>query len=167
MSDIQEKIAKAREYFVLHNMKLEDIGTQLGVAGSLVRRWKHNAKVNGDNWDMARDAHIIAGQGNDEIAQKALRNALINIDSIMEEVQENPELTLEMKIKYIGICGDAAAKISAASSRIAPQISELAVALDVIKRLADYIRKHHRDQAEVFLASIEPFSKEILEAYSS
>ena len=60
---------------------------------------------------------------------------------------------------------DAFNKMVASAGRVAPKISELGVANDVLQRQAEFIREFYPQHAAAFLEIIEPFGERLVEVY--
>ena len=52
-----------------------------------------------------------------------------------------------------------------AAGATSPELAKLAIALDVTKQLAEYIRQHYPHHTEVFLEILEPFGERLSEIY--
>ena len=87
--------------------------------------------------------------------------------TLYETLNALPKKRNEDRIDEMIKFADARLEMAKLEIKYPIQVSHLGVALDVIKRYTDYILKHHRDQAELFLTSLEPFSKEIGNDYKN
>ncbi len=65
MAHKDDKKREARRQFVHDQQTAPMIAVTVGVSEATVRRWKRDAKQNGDNWDIARAAHVMAGEVGD------------------------------------------------------------------------------------------------------
>lgn len=75
MSD--EKRRKARSDYVYRRMMQSTIAAALGVSEAIVGRWKRAAKDAGDDWDKARTAHVIAGEGVEVVVSTVVEDFMI------------------------------------------------------------------------------------------
>lgn len=60
---------------------------------------------------------------------------------------------------------DAMTKMTTSAGKLAPKISELGVAQDVIKRLMEFVRDNYPEHAGALLQISEPFVEHLVEAY--
>ena len=72
MAHPQETREKLRRSYIFSQMSLEIASAQAGVAFATARRWKKEAQDAGDDWDKLRAAHIMAGNGLEDIGRAIL-----------------------------------------------------------------------------------------------
>lgn len=172
MAHAPEAKREARRLYVIERLALPAIETAIGVKASTVSRWKREAKTAGDDWQLAREAHLIAGQGLDAImaataeryvavATKALAAIERAIDACGEDEFADPEAL----VKSLTALSDGMAKMTASAGRLAPRISQLGVAQDVLRRLADFVERRFPEHGEAFVEILEPFGAELSEAF--
>lgn len=63
MSNDQDTRRKARSDYIYRRMTVATIAMTLNVSQATIGRWRKAARENGDDWDMARAASVIAGEG--------------------------------------------------------------------------------------------------------
>lgn len=166
MSSEQDTRRKARSDYVYRRMTGATIAMSLGISQATFGRWKKIAKLNGDDWDMARSASIIAGEGIETVVSSVVEDFMIMAQALLEEIK-NGELTMEQKVKHLVALADAMTKMTAAAGKLAPKISELGVAQDVMRHLLDFVRQHFPQHASVILEIIEPFGGRLTGLYTS
>jgi len=163
----EENRRKARKAYIFERLSIPTIAVMLGVSQQTVRRWKKKARDEiGDDWDFQKSANAMAGQGLEPVVVALVEDVVLQAQAIMENVKGNDAISAADKIQMITQLADALNKMVGAAGRIAPKVSELGVAMDVIKRLSEYIREHRPDLADTFLEVLEPFAADLTEAYT-
>lgn len=155
----------ARRAFVFQRQSLPTISLALTVSEATLRRWKREAKERGDDWDVARAANTIAGEGMEAIVAAVIEDFVVLYQATIEGLKGDPNVAPAERVKLMASLADAFHKMISASGRVSPKISELGIAMDVLKRLGDFIRKDHPAQAGAFLELLEPFGLHLSEAY--
>ena len=166
MSSKDELRRKARSDFVNRRMALVTIASAYNVAESTVGRWKKAAKEAGDDWDKARSAHVIAGEGVEVVVSQVVEDFMIQAQGILDEIKEGTHTTRE-KVDMLVQLSDAMTKMAASAKRFAPKVSELGVAQDVMAKLLDFVREEFPHHAKAILEIIEPFGERLSEIYAS
>lgn len=69
------------------------------------------------------------------------------------------------KVQMLASLADAYNKLMAASRKMMPETDKLAVATDVAKRLADFVRANYPQHAPAFAEILGPFGDELAKAY--
>lgn len=164
MSD--DKRRKARSDYVYRRMMQSTIAVTLGVSEATIGRWKKAAKEAGDDWDKARSAHVLAGEGVEVVVSSVVEDFMILAQSILNECKEGNHTTQE-KVTMLVALSDAMTKMAASAKRFAPKISELGVAQDVMAKLLDFVREEFPHHAAAILEIIEPFGERLTEIYAS
>ena len=72
----QETRDKLRKAFVFDQLSLEIAALQAGIGFGTARRWKADAKANGDDWDKVKAAHVLAGEGTEDLARAMSKRKL-------------------------------------------------------------------------------------------
>ncbi len=158
---------EARKLFVFQRQSLPTIAITLTVSEATLRRWKADAKARGDDWDVGRAANTIAGEGMEMLVATVIEDFVVLYQATIEAVKGDPNIAPADRVKMMASLADAFHKTIAASGRVSPKISELGVAMDVLKRLADFTRQHHPDRAGLLLEVLEPFGTHLSEVYGS
>lgn len=161
-----DKKREARKAYVFQRQSMPTISLTLGVSVATLGRWKKDAKSRGDDWDVARSAHMIAGDGLEAVVAAVVEDFVVLFQASIEQLKNDDQMPADHRVKHMAALSDAFNKMVAAAGRVSPKISELGVANDVIKRLAEFIRAHYPQHAAAFLEILEPFGDAIVEAYS-
>ncbi len=157
---------KARSDYVFRRMMQSTIAAAYGISEATVGRWKKAAKEQGDDWDKARTAHVIAGEGMEAVVSTVVEDFMIQAQAILEEIKVGKHSTKE-KVDMLVSLSDAMTKMTSSARKLAPKISELGVAQDVMAKLLEFVRETFPQHAHVILEIIEPFGERLAELYTS
>ncbi|MCJ8142954.1 DUF1804 family protein [Ancylobacter sp. A5.8] len=148
-----------RRKYVTERQSLATIALLVDVPESTLRRWKRDARTEGDDWDAARAASTLSGDGRDALIAGLLDDYVIQHQAAIDDLKAATDLGPGEKAKVLASLADSFSKTLAASGRLSPQISQLGVAMKVLELLGDYIAQHHRDHVAAFIEIIEPFGE--------
>ena len=166
MSSRDDLKRKVRSDFVYRRMMQSTIAAAYGLSEATIGRWKKDAKEkHGDDWDKARTAHVIAGEGIETVVSTVLEDFMIQAQSTLDEIKNGEHSTKE-KVEMLVSLADAMTKITASAKRLAPKISELGVAQDVMSKFLDFVRENFPQHATVILEILEPFGEKLAELYA-
>lgn len=129
-----------RKHYVFDRLTLEQSAQKAGVAFGTARRWKTEAANAGDDWDKARDVQIMAGGEIADISQSLLTGFIVQYRSTMDELQNDGELSSKEKVALLSCLADSFTKMTAASKRILPEVSERATAMRVLNIVANTVK---------------------------
>ncbi len=161
-----KKTAKdARRKFVFERQAIPTIAFTLGVSESTVRRWKSAARANGDNWDLVKSANMISGEGMEATVADMIERFVVQFQATISDLEADKSIGAIDRAKVLTSLSDAFAKTVASAGRVAPKISELSVATDVVKRFADYVQANYPQHAVALLEVLEPFGVHLTEVY--
>ncbi|RSC36172.1 DUF1804 family protein [Agrobacterium sp. FDAARGOS_525] len=166
MSSEQDKRRKARADYVYRRMTGATIAMTLNISQATFGRWKKIAKEAGDDWDVARTASIIAGEGIETVVSTVIEDFMIMAQSVLEEIK-NGDLRLDQKVKSLVALADAMTKMTTSAGKLAPKISELGVAQDVMQYLVEFVRENFPQHVAAILEIIEPFGESLARRYAS
>ena len=155
---------QARERYIFKRQSMPTISLALAVRASTIRRWKRDALSHMDDWDIARSAHMIAGQGLEAVVAATVEDFVILSQATIEDIKASGADS-ETKVKQLAALADAITKTVSAASRLAPKLSELGIAQDVLKRLSEFVSSEYPQHADAFLEILEPFGVELVKAY--
>lgn len=160
----QEKRDGLRRSYIFGQMSLEIASAQAGVAFVTARRWKKEAQDNGDDWDKLRAAHVIAGGSLEELGRAVLTSLVTQYQSTLEALTTT-DLPAQQRVELLASLADAFNKATAASKKILPEVSQLAVALDVIQQLSAFVSEHYPQHLAAFVEILEPFGEQMEKHY--
>lgn len=167
MANDQDTRRKARSDYIYRRMSLSTIALTLNVAQTTIGRWKKAAKEDGDDWDMARSAAVIAGEGLDTVVSSVVEDFVIMAQALLDEVKNNKDLSIDQKIKHMVALGDAMVKVTASAGKLAPKISELGVAQSVVQHLIAFVQEQFPQHISVVQEILVPFGDRIASAFTS
>lgn len=157
---------KVRSDYVYRRMMQSTIAAAYGISEATVGRWKKQAREAGDDWDKARTAHVIAGEGVEVVVSSVVEDFMIQAQAILDEIKNGGHSTQE-KVGMLVALSDAMTKMAASAKRFAPKVSELGVAQDVMGKLLDFVRQEFPHHAAAILEIIEPFGERLAEIYTT
>ncbi|MBE2895467.1 DUF1804 family protein [Pasteurellaceae bacterium HPA106] len=150
--------AHVRRYYVFEMLTLEQSAEKAGVSFGTARRWKKQAQNAGDDWDMVREAATMAGGQAEEVSRGLLTRFILHFTKVMDEV-ENAEMSPSEKAELLSGLGDSFTKMTAASKRILPEVSELATAMKTIELFGHYIQSKKPHLLSDFLDLLDGFGQ--------
>ncbi len=166
-----DKKRQARSAYIFKRQTLGMIALAVGVSANTVGRWKKAAKAMGDDWDAARSAHLMAGQGVDAVIVQFVEEFTLMAQTTMEELkadalkEKEDQMAIKDRVAMLVMLSDAMVKMASSAGKLAPKVSELGVAQDVIGRLIEFMKENFPNEANALLKVIEPFSEYLVEAY--
>lgn len=143
------------------------IAILLGVSEATLRRWKRDAGERGDDWNIARSANTIAGEGFDRLVTDVVQDYVTMHQATIEDLRNAENMSAMDKAKILAALADSFNKTVNAAGRVSPKISELGVAMDVLKRLAEFVSRQYPSAAPHLLEVIEPFGQHLSEVYGT
>lgn len=162
-----------RKYYVFEQMPLTQVAAMKGMPPvATLYRWKREALEKGDDWDKVRNAHLVAGKGADNVASIGLTSLMILLKSTIDRVnatdeEGNPLLDPLDATKAIASLTDSLHKVTAASRRMLPEVSELVVAMNVIQDFGQFLQDKHKDLLPAFVDVLTDFGYEIQQKYGN
>lgn len=159
MAHPKETRDNVRRAYVFERQSLELAAAMHGVAYGTVRRWKQQALEAGDDWDKAQSAQLLAGGGIEDVARQVLSGLVVQFQATVEAVQKDPDIKPATKVQMLASLADAYNKTVAASKRVLPETSALATAMEVLQKLAGFIRERYPQHAQAFAEVLEPFGE--------
>lgn len=167
MAKSPESKAAVRAAYVYRKLPLAQCinGIKPKVSPDTARRWKAQAKLAGDDWDRARAASRLAGQGAEAVTQAVLEDFVALFSETITALKDDLEIDPLKKAEAISRLSDAYHKTMAAISRGNGKLSKLALSMEVVEKLALFIQASYPRHANAFLEVLEPFGEELNKAY--
>ncbi|MCR9031282.1 DUF1804 family protein [Citrobacter amalonaticus] len=165
MAHPQETRERLRRSYIFGQMSLEIASAQTGVAFATARRWKKEAQDAGDDWDKLRAAHIMAGGGLEDIGRAILTGLMTQYQTTLETLTTKADLPADKRVELLASLADAFNKAVSANKKILPEVSQLAIALDVIQRLSTFVAESYPQHLAAFVEILEPFGQEMEKHY--
>ncbi|EHA9224215.1 DUF1804 family protein, partial [Salmonella enterica subsp. enterica serovar Abony] len=107
------------------------------VAFSTAARWKKEAQDSGDDWDKMRAANLMAGGGMEDAGRAVLMSLVTQCQAATEAINTEANLPAEKRVELLASLADAFNKATAASKKILPETSRLAIAIEVVQALGE------------------------------
>jgi transposase-like protein len=167
MAHPKKKRTQARSLYVHSRYALSVIALQLDVSTATIARWKAAAREGGDDWDIARSADMMAGEGFEKMVSDAVEQFTVMFQATMDGIQDDKDLKPGDKAKMMASLADSFNKMINSAGRAAPSLSKLGIATDVIQRLAAFVQSDFPGHNDAFLEILEPFGLELAQAYAS
>ncbi|TKI08650.1 DUF1804 family protein [Martelella alba] len=166
MAHPQEVRDRLRRSYIFNQLSLEIAAAQAGVAFATASRWKKEARENGDDWDKLRAAHIMASNGLEDIGRAVLTGLVTQYQATLEAINCNGgDISPKERVELLASLADAFNKAVSASKKILPETSELAVALDVVQKLATFVGEKYPQHLAAFVEILAPFGAEMEQLY--
>ncbi|BEM21566.1 MULTISPECIES: DUF1804 family protein [Serratia] len=157
---------RLRRAYVFDGLSLEVAAVQCGVSYGTAQRWKNDSKAAGDDWETLRGARMLAGGGLEELTLAMFTGLVVQFKTTIDKLAyDDVDIKPEDRVKLLASLSDAFNKAVASSKRAMPEVSRLAIALEVIQLLAAYIKDNHPQQLQPFGDLLEGFGKEIERIY--
>lgn len=137
----REKHALLRSMYVFRRLSLEQAALHCGVTKVTARRWKNRAKDAGDDWDAARSAAALGDAHFKDLSRKLLEDYLVQHQATIDMLRADEGMDALKRATTLASLADSFGKTMAAFKRVTPELDKQAVQLDVLQRLADFVRE--------------------------
>lgn len=164
MARTDETRRAVRGDYVFKQLGLEVAAVMHDVPTATARRWKREALAAGDDWDKARSAQMIAGGGLEDVVRQTLAVVIQQVQATVEAIQADADMAPGERVKALSSLADAYNKLMAVSRRLMPETDSLAISMQVVKRLGEFIRQKHPRHLNAFAEILEPFADELAKA---
>lgn len=165
MAHEPEKRAIVRACYVHQRQPLEVASDKAEVSMRTAGRWKAEAKADGDDWDAARAAKHLASEGTKAVALSVLEDFINQLQSTMSSLRDSKDLPPLDKAKALATLADAYAKMLAALGRTLPEISRLAIAMDVIRILREVAQRDQPEHLDALAAILDASGPDLAKAF--
>ena len=159
MAHTPEKRAIVRAAYVHEMQAIEDAAAKADVSERTASRWKADAKGAGDDWDKARAARSMAGEGFQSVIQAMLEDYVTIHQSTVRQIRDDPDITAMAKVDMLSKLADAFTKTMGAAGRASPALSRLAVANEVLRLMGEFVRQKFPRFGAAFVEMLEPFAQ--------
>ncbi len=153
----------SRSAYVYEALTLEQIAERHGISVHTVGRWKRDAKNTGDDWDRARGAARLSGQGSEAVTAAVLEDFVLLFQATIADLKEDPEIKAIARVEAISRLTDAYNKTMSAAAKSSPKLNKLSVAMETIQQLSSFIRSDYPHLVEGFAEMLESFGRKISE----
>ena len=169
MAHSQESRRALRGAFVHQHLSIGAAAEQAAISLATVKRWKREAKAEGDDWDKARAAKLMSAEGTEAIMQTVLEEFILTFKIGIAELKDNKDGALISPIARadaIVKLSDGFSKVMAIARKFSPEVNKLALGMDVIKLLAEFVGAHYPQHGAAFIEILEPFGQHLSESLS-
>lgn len=153
-----------RDAYVQDRLPLEAAAERVGVSYSAAQNWKRRAREQGQDWDKARAASRMSSGGLGDLTSQLLEDFALLFQSTVEQIRD-ADVDPIKKAEAISRLSDAYTKTMRAATRGAPEIGQLALALEIIDLLAKFVRAEFPQHAEALISVLEPFGQKVAQKY--
>jgi len=161
MAHGEEVRRKVRSSFVFDGLELPAAASLHDVPEATARYWKRKARAAGDDWDKARGAQFLAGGSVEEVLRQTMALMIRQVQATIGAVEQDLEMAPAEKTQLLASCADSTAKLTATMRRMMPETDALAVRMDVLRRLAEFVRTQYPQHVAAFAEMLEPFGEEL------
>lgn len=165
MAHPQQKISEARAAYVYESLNREAISERFNVPVTTIARWKKQALKNGDDWDRARAAARLSGQGTEAVTAAVLEDFVLLFQSTLKDIKENKDILALEKAEVLSRLADAYTKTMSAVAKGNPKLDKLSFAGEILRHLVQYIQTHHPHHAQAMEQVLIPFGEEVGKRY--
>jgi hypothetical protein len=164
MAHSQDIRAEVRRAYAIEALPLESLSMRYGVAVSTLMRWKKEAAGKPDDWDKARAAARLTALGKDAINDAMLAELAPLYLSILSDLK-NETIPAIQKAEAMARLTDSHHKTMSIIAKTSPQVSKLAVAMEVLQLQANFIRAGYPHLVEPFSLMLDQFGAKLSEVF--
>ena len=101
----------------------------------------------------------------EDIGRAILTGLMTQYQVTLELLTTDADLPPDKRVELLSSLADAFNKAVAANKKILPEVSQLAVALDVIQKLSLFVSEQYPQHLAAFVEILEPFGGEMEKHY--
>jgi hypothetical protein len=161
----QKARQKARKLYVQDALPMGVIAKRLGVSLRTLQNWKAADASAGDDWGKARLAARLGKEAIKTSTDEYLQTSLEFQQKLLQDIKDSTEMSEAEKVAAIASLADALSKTVRSVAATAPAVAQLAIAGEVLQKLAAYVAANHPEAAPALLTVLEPFGAELVKAY--
>lgn len=165
MAYSQKMIAAVRAAYVYEALNRDQLSKRFNVRVSTIARWKKMALENGDDWDRARSAARLSGQGMESVTRVVLEELVLQFQTTLEQIKAAPDIHPSQKVDLLSSLSDAYSKTVASMAKANPRLDKLSFAADMLRDLVQYVQSRYPQHATAMEQVLMPFSEEIGRRY--
>ncbi|SDY24434.1 DUF1804 family protein [Nitrosomonas sp. Nm58] len=165
MAHSPETTSAVRSAYVYEALNLEAISDRFNMPRSTITRWKKAALKNGDNWDRARAAARLSGEGAEAVTAAVLEDFMLLFQSTMEDVKNSQDIKPLDKAEVLSRISDAYSKTMNAVTKGNPKLDKLSFAADMLRDLVQFIQTYYPQHAVAMEEVLLPFGESIGKRY--
>ncbi len=162
---IDHKIKTEVRAKFIQGQSLQTAADLAGASYQSARNWKRKAKTAGDDWELARAARRLSSGGLEEMTGQILEELSTQFMATLNDVKAKGDIPPAQKAEILARLSDSYVKTINAAAKGNPKLSELSIAMDILRELAAFIATHHPKLRDSFIEVIESFGPEIAKKY--
>lgn len=159
MAHSQATKDELRKKYIFDGLSLAMSAVMTKVSYPTAQRWKNVARDAGDDWDKVKIAHSMAGGDLEDVARQILTDFIIQFKSAMDSLKQADDIDPKTRVELLTSLADSYNKAIGANKKLLPETSKLAVALEVLEKLAGYLREHKPELLADFMDVLDPFGQ--------
>lgn len=164
MAHPHERRTQLRGLYVHQRLPMEVAARKAEVAVGTAKRWKAEAKANGDDWDNARAAVALGDETFATLSKQLLEDYLVQHQATMDMLREDKNLGARDRAETLASMSDSFNKTMASFRRLNPELNKQAVQLDVLRLFAQFAQRRYPQHVPALLDMLEPFGEELAKA---
>lgn len=156
---------QARTAYVRGRLPLTEVARRLSVSLPTLKSWKKAANDAGDNWDTARTASKLAQGGLGDLTTEVLEDFILEFKRAIDSLRNDPDMSAIDRADTLARLSDSYIKTTKAAASANTQLGKLAVALEVLELLGQFIQRQFPKHTALFVQVLEPFGAELGKHY--
>lgn len=165
MAHGEDKRRAVRAAYVFEALDLPAAAIKAGVPEGTARRWKSQAREEGDDWDKACGAQLIAGGGLEEVSRQTLAMVVLQVNATLQALNDKADMDPATKVSLLASLSDSYAKLTKVATKLMPETSQLATSMDVLQQFAQFIKERHPQHLVALVEVLEPFGEHLQQRY--
>lgn len=150
---------EVRRLYIFQNLSLASCAVVCKVSYATAMRWKKQAKEVGDDWDKVKSAHTLAGGSIEDVSRQILTELIMQFKTTMDKLKNDENLSAKERVALLASLSDGYNKSVGASRKLMPETSELATAMKVLDKFANFIQENKPELLEAFVDVLEHFGE--------
>lgn len=147
---------KCRAAYV-QGLQLPAAAQTAGVGLQTARNWKRDAATAGDDWDVARAARLMSHSSIDDLTGTVLEGLCEQYVLTLDALKADRTISPMQKAEMLARLSDGYTKTLAAAGRANPRLAKLAVGMDVLKDMAQFVADSYPKERKWFVDMIEAY----------
>lgn len=161
MAKPAEVRARVRKHYVFDRISLEQAAKLADVTYSTAKRWKTKAAEDGDDWDKVKSASALAGGDIEQLSQQILTEMLVQFNSVLELIKADDKMPAIQRVELLSSLMDNIHKSMSAMRRFLPETNALAIGMQVLRGMAEFVQTRFPQHGAAFVEILEPFGDEL------
>lgn len=161
---LRDKKEAVKKSYINDCLSIDSACQLHGVSRAVAYRWKADDKIDGIDWEKLRTARNISGKSIESIARSVLAEFMRQYKATMEHLKES-DLPAQTRVQLLASLSHSLVETVSSTKRIMPATNRLAVALEVIEKQMDFVKKNHPQHLAAMVEVLEPFGKYIEERF--